>query len=249
MSVWIHILVFAAASLAARATTCPDEWFSAEFTAIIDQSNDKPLLIYDDPELSFFTDYMLFRDEAIQHTTYDAINFFNESYGLDFSDSAPNEQNERFFQNAKMSPFILPPDKSKYILTSNRWAWTGSTRSQCYLIRDGGFQVRFSGDQTLRGSYGGTEGKPAGPYDLLLYGFYNIDVCQQSPLIIQYQSGTPFRAEPNDQFLVINCDLYNRVLGHGKAQGVARSVPIPDEPGQFHIIVRSVFTFPIRKIT
>ena len=59
---------------------------------------------------------MKFRDSDIQYTIDDAIQFLNNTYGLNFSDS-PNEKNEHFFQNARMSPFILSPDVD-YILSS-----------------------------------------------------------------------------------------------------------------------------------
>ena len=89
--------------------------------------------------------------------------------------------------------------------------------------------------------YGGASGKPARVEELLVYGFYNIDVCQQSPVIIQYQSGSPVRLEPIDGAGFINCDLYSRVLGRGKAHGVFSITPAADNSGQFHFIA---FTFP-----
>ena len=229
-----------ASIVAAQTTVCPADWFPAVFTATSGQVADKPVPFDDDPEFYFFKNIIKFRDEAIQHTTEDAIEFFNDSYGLDFSGSSPNAQNERFFQNARMNPFILNPD-IRYTVTSNNWIRTDSTRSSCLNMRDGGFQVTFSGNQTLHGSYGG---KPArAVIDLIIYGFYNIEVCSQSPVIIQYQSGTHFCLEPIAGFWIINCDIYNRVLGHGKALGVTLSVPATDDADHFFVTVRISFTF------
>ena len=114
----------------------------------------------------------------------------------------------------------------------NNWIRTGSTRSNCYRIKDGGLEVSFSADRTLCGSYGGAEGKPISVADsvVLNYGFYSIDVCEQSPVIIQYQSATPLRTEPVDGTSIINCDIYNRVLGNGKAQGIFAIRPDPYQP-------------------
>ena len=245
MKVCRLISILAMASIvAAQTTVCPADWFPAVFTSTIDQVADKPVPFDDDPEFYFFKNIMKFRDEAIQHTTDDAIQFFNDSYGLDFSGSSPNAQNERFFQNARMNPFIVNPDIHQ-IVTSSNWIRTGSIRSNCFNSRDGGFQVTFSGNQTLYGSYGGTEGKPARAFiDLILYGFYIIEVCSQSPVVIQHQSGTPFRLEPIDGFGIINCDIYNRVLGRGKALGVTLSVPTTDDADHFFVTVRISFTFP-----
>ena len=61
-----------------------------------------------------------------------------------------------------MSPFKLSED-IEYTVTSNNWIRTGSTHSSCYRMRDGGVIVTFSGEQTLYGSYGRTEGKTVGP--------------------------------------------------------------------------------------
>ena len=142
-----------------------------------------------------------------------------------------------------MGPFMLS-EEANYVVTTNNWIRNGNTRSTCYKIRDGGFRVRFSADQTLYGSYGGAQGKPAGVNVVLVYGFYNIDVCQQSPMIIQYQSGSPLRAEPVDGTLVINFDLYNILLGHGNLHGIASLKPVQNEPGKYHYTTRNAFTFP-----
>ena len=241
MRVWIVLLLCVMASRAAEASGAG---FSAVFTATLDQTLDKPSIAQDDPEFTFFKRYMKFRDESIQHATDDAIQFFNESYGLDFSSSAPNQQNELFFENAKMNPFIIPPDTINQVVISNNWIRSGSTRSVSYPIRDGGFQVTFSADQTLRGSYGGTEGKPAGPYDFLIYAYLNIDVCPQSPLIIQYQTSTPFRAEPVDGNYIVNFELYNIVLGRGAARGIASRILISENPSLYRAVSRTTFTFP-----
>ena len=135
MKVWIHILV--TSYLAVTCQMCPSEHFSAVFTISVDQTiDDLASVTMNDPELAFFKTYMKFKDSDIQHTTDDTIQFFKNTYGLDFSDSPPNEKNERFFQNSKMSPVILP-DFIDLMLTDNNWIQTGNTHSSCYRIRDG----------------------------------------------------------------------------------------------------------------
>ena len=59
--------------------------------------------------------------------------------------------------------------------------------SICYHVHDGGFFTTLLSDQTLYGKYGGEKGKPAGPYQPIFHGFYNIDACEQSPVIIHYR--------------------------------------------------------------
>ena len=246
MKVWIHVFIFAASTLAVLSQTCPSEHFSAVFVVSIDQTIDDLNIILDDPELTFFKDTMNFEEHAIQDAFEYAIHFFNESYGLDFSASSPNKQNERFFENAKMSPFFFS-DKLEFIVTANNWIRNGNTRSRCYRMHNGGIRVTFSGDQTLYGSYGGTEGKPAGmtsgATDLLYSGIFKIDACQQSPVVIFYRSAAPTRIEPVDRTVISIFDVKNDVLGRGKSHGVASLKPDKEEPGKFHLTLRNVLTF------
>ena len=245
MKLWVCSLVFVAvACLTVSCQTCPADYFKASFLATLDMYLEEGVTPYiPDPELKFFKDVIKFRDSDIQHVTYDAITFFNDSFGLDFSNSIPNDQNEYFIENAKMSPFTVKPETPQ-LITINSWIRTGSTRSNCYNLRDGVFTVSFSDNVTLHGSYGGPAGKPADPTTYIFYGFYHIDVCHQSPVIIQFQSATPFRFEPIDGIEVFSYDLYNRVLGRGRAQGSAIRKPDPNNPGYEYFSVRNAFTFP-----
>ena len=240
---WISILLFAVSAMAVSSyNTCPSNQFSAVFTATLEQTVDEPAIFKLDPELTFFKDVLKLRDDAIRHVLEDAINFFNNTYGLDFSASPPNENYQRSIEDAVMSPYILF-DHIEYFVTMNNWIRTGNTRSDCYRIREGGFEVSFLADRTLYGSYGGAEGKPISVGNSVIYGFTKIDVCEQSPVLIQHQSATPFRPEPVDGTSIINLDLYNRVLGNGKAQGIFVARPDPYQPEKFRIMARNTFTF------
>ena len=238
MKVWIHVLILAVLSLAVYSQTCP---FSAVFAATIDLTTDSPSLI-NDPKLTFFETCLNFRDSDIQHTIDDAIRFFNNTHGLDFS-GPPNEKNERFFQNSTMAPFFIFTDRN-FFVTDNYWIRIGTNYSLCYSVCYGGFRITFSAEQILYGSYGGAEGKPVGVRDQMQYTFANIDACKQSPLIIQIQSRYPSRREPIDGIRVHNLDIYNQVLGYGTAVGTVQVSPDPNEPGIFHVVVRLIFIFP-----
>ena len=69
--------------------SCPD--FSATFVGVIDQRVGPQRLI-SDPEETFFRNDMGLRDSDIQHVFQDAVKFFNETYGLDFSNSQPTNK-------------------------------------------------------------------------------------------------------------------------------------------------------------
>ena len=115
----------------------------------------------------------------------------------------------------------------------------------CFENRYGGFIVGFF-DQEILHEHGGEEGIPAVRSEDLVYGFYNIPVCTQEPLVIQYSSASPAHVVPHDRFGIINFDLFHRVWGCGLTQGLLQSIPTED--GRFHIIVRNVFTFPTNPI-
>ena len=239
MKLWKYIIFFAAA---VSGQTCPSDYFTASFLVPVDLTLTGPPFI-PDPELTYFKDLLNFRDDDVQHTIEDAIKFFNKSFGLDFSNSIPNEQNERFVVNAKMSPMRTSPELVQFA-TVNNWVRSGSTRSNCYQIQDGVFAVTFNNSSTVYGIYGGPAGKPVGVTDMLAYGIYHIDVCQQSPLLIQLQSATPFRSEPVDGVTVFSHDVYNRVLGYGRVEGRVTLRPDPDDPRYIRLRARTAFTFP-----
>ncbi len=102
----------------------------------------------------------------------------------------------------------------------------GSTTNFCFENRQVGFVVRFTGEETLHGTYGGPDGLPANRGDELAYGFFSIPVFPQRPLIIQYMSGTPVRSEPVDGFRILNFEFFHPILGAGVAQGIIRGTPI-----------------------
>ena len=244
MKIWFYSLVFVVSSLAVSSQTCPSDHFSAIFTATVDHTltEDDLYGVYRDPELYFFTHVLNFRYRDIGHVAEDAFYFFNKTYGLDFHTGTPNDQRELFLQNTKLTPFIVSKDID-ILITSNNWIRTGSTRSTCYKVSAGGVGVVVLDDQVLYGTYGGVAGKPAGFGTLLAYGLLRIDVCQQSPVIIQFQTSTPIRLEPVDGTGIINLDVYSRVLGYGKAQGIFTFAPDPYEPSYYRAHLRTAFTF------
>ena len=221
--------------------SCSD--FTATFVGLSDQILDDPNVLINDPEMTFFKEDMGLRDDDIQHVFEDAIKFYNVTYGLDFSNSPPNEQNEYFFENAKMTLFRFHKN-ILYRVIFNNWIQTGNTHTTCRDIQIGGYKVTFTGDQLLHGSYGGDEGLPAGVEDSIDYGYNIFDTCYQSPVVIQIQNASPFRREPVDGAVFLNFDIYNNILGYGKALGFSSTKPEPDNPGKYRIIIRVIFTFP-----
>lgn len=248
MEIWAYIRILFAlfylgpvVAFQFSSSSCPQ--FASSFVAAIDEKIDSPGAFFiDDPELTYLKNVLNLQDDAIQHTFQDAISFFKMTYGLDFSVSLPNEKNEYVYENATLRVFRFAD--IGYLAIANSWIQTGSSNSKCYQIHDGGFTVSFSGEQLLHGEYGGTDGILVRETEFVNYGFYVIGVCQQSPMVIQYQSATPVRQEPTDGTFILSCELYNRVLGYGRSDGIFTIKPAEDEPGKFRLIARQAFLFP-----
>ena len=244
MKVSIVVILFCMfTGSSARSSNCPTpEWFVAEYVSIVDEIVPASAAqAAPDSSLSFFREVMLFTEEEIVQVTNDAIQFFNTRFGLNFSQSEPAELGQRFYQNATFFPFRFAPEL-RYTVTFNRWIVSGNTRSACFENRAGNYQVNFSDQQILHGTYGGEEGIPVAPGDALVYGFHNILVCPQEPLVIQYSTATPTRVDPHDGIGTNNFDLFHRVWGRGLGQGTVQVTPTED--GRFHFNLRNIFTFP-----
>ena len=212
---------------------CPD--FTATFVGVIDQDVDF-MSVITDSEYTFFKEILGFREDDIQHAFEDTLKFFNETYGLDFSLSQPNEQSEYLLGNARMIPFTFHEDFHFQLALS--------TCFSCREIHVGGFCILFRGERRLFGDYGEINGKLVGAGTIVEYGFYRIDVCDQSPVILTFKTATPIRQEPVDGSYHYNFDLYNNVLGHGKALGSSVRMPYPDNPRKYRSVLRMVHTFP-----
>ena len=194
-----------------------------------------------DPGLLFFREVMGFNDADVEQVIEDAMNFFQSDYGLDFSQSEPNQLGERVYRNATFFPYRVPFDIHA---TDNRWIVNPDGNTRCFASSAGGFMVTFSGDQLLRGSFGGSEGRPVmGGEAILDYGFYSIPVCRQSPIIIRRVTPVP-NEERRIGFSILFYELYHRNLGRGTERGVFQSAPLADDENRVRTVGSSILTFP-----
>ena len=239
----ISVFLVAHSAGSSLQSECPADWFTAEFVSIADTVVPSSALgLTLDSNLSFFRNIMMFTDEEIEATTQIAMDFFKSKFGLDFSQTPPDELGQRTIGNATFYPYRTPQE-TQFTVTFSRWIISGNTKNFCFKNRDGGFTVMFSEDQMLYGTYGGQDGKPISPGEIIVYGFYNIPVCPQEPIVVQYNSATPVRFDPVDGYGIINCDVYHHTLGRGIAQGLLRAIPT-GEPDMFHYTFRNLYTFP-----
>ena len=232
MGTWMLYVTFATLLVASAAQTCQRDWLNAEF--VISSVGDQDAGT--DTTFSYFRDVIKFTDEETERFTQDAINFYRMHYGLNFS-GPPDESGRRFFQNATLSPYRVTVN---FTATSNNYIVNGKTRSKCFLTREGGLTVSFSGEQMLHGAYGG-EGRPSFPGDFIDYTFFSLSLCPNDLFRVQARSLTPNRPTPIDGFLTVNYGLFNRQLGSGVGQGTYRYLP---SGVSFKLIARLAFQFP-----
>ena len=205
-----------------------------------------------DTNLTFFSDVLGYSDDEIQQEVQSALQFFSERFGLDFSLTQPNELGLRFFQNATLQPVIFRVPIP--FATLNRWLLTGNTRSKCFLSRNGGFFVTFSGEQILKGTYGGEEGIDAPSDTTLAYLYTSISVpppCE--PIVIQVRSSMPNEFRPAGQtgITILFYELSHRTLGQGAAQGFVQVERVTAANGTtlFRMSAVTVHTFPPNVLT
>ena len=170
-----------------------------------------------DTNLTFFREFLGFDDARIQHETQSVLQFFNERFGLNFTLSEPDELGRRFFQNATLQPFSRRRP-SGATATFNRWLVTGSTRARCFTVYTGGHVISFTGEQTLRGTYGGEEGIQVTSSKTLRYDYLYVSIPRRDPLVIQRRTPIPNEAQHIGLY-VLFFELSHPILGQGAQQG------------------------------
>ena len=192
-----------------------------------------------DSELAYYRKVLQFTEEEIDREREEAMRFFNDTYGLDFTNIEPNEQGQRILGNVTFEPFMFSFNNT-YVY--NSWLLNGKTKTRCFQVGDGGFRARFTGTTMLHGEYGGEEGKLVLANQRVMYGHdYIYDACKQQGIIFQLESLTPLRGVPIDSYIVRTFRVRNRALGEGIAWGVSRITVV--NPTTLRYELRQVYTF------
>ena len=220
--VWVLAGLFGVLVTNAAAQSCPANLNSeAQIVLYADRVLSAEVLqpISVDTNFTFFREVLGFDDAEIQQETQNAFQFFNERFGLDFSLLEPNELGVHFFQNATFQSFRAAGGPTA---TFNRWLLTGNTRSKCFTTAIGGYRVDFTGEQTLRGTYGGEEGIQVTSNRVLLYDYVSISVPHRDPVVIQRWTPIPNEAQQFGLY-VLFYELSHPTLGQGAQQGFVQT--------------------------
>ena len=252
---WMFAVLFSVLAITnAAAQSCPANQIASDAQILLYSTDVLPTSGFRlpagnfDTNLTFFTDVLGYSGDEIQQEIQNALQFFSERFGLEFSLTQPNELGLRFFQNATLQPVRRNP-RIRAIL--NRWILTGSTRSKCLVTAIGGFLVTFSGEQILKGTYGGEEGIDVPNDRILSYEYVSISVpppCE--PIVIQRQSPMPLESM-RVGILVLFYELSHRTLGQGAQQGFVQVERATAANGTsfLRLSVSAVLTFPPNILT
>ena len=194
-----------------------------------------------DPNLTFFRNVLKFTEQEIQTATQSAIEYYNTTFGLDFSESEPNQQGQRIFQNASFSAGQAPFTATA---KANRWLVTGNTKSRCFDVRLGWFGIQFLGEQVLHGTYGGTEGITVLPVTNEMNWIYVwINTCPQSPVVILIQPTAPSSTTP-DGLVIEPAVASHRILGSGISFNTFFLEPLPPDQRLARVVLYRSIIFP-----
>jgi len=190
-------------------------------------------------------------DDDIQQEVQNALQFFSERFGLEFSLTQPNELGQRFFQNATLQPIIRQVNTTAVL---NRWMLSGNTRSKCFRTLLGGFLVTFSGQQILKGTYGGEEGIEVSNDRYLTYEYGSTSVPPCEPTVILYRTPIPLRFQgtgPTSGLMVVFLELLHPTLGQGSQAGYIQTERITAQNGTsfLRFYGTGVLTFPPNVLT
>ena len=219
--VWTSAVVVSVLNLhnVAAQSQC-NEPFQAVMTIVTNVT--LPSASFLDSDHVFHRKVLRFTEEEIDRDREVAMQFFRDTYGLDFINIEPNEQGQRILGNATFEPVMLP---FNFTLVYNSWLVNGRARTRCFPVGVGGFRIRFTGAMMLHGEYGGEEGALALANDNLYYNHqYVYEACKQQGIIFQVETLAPtptMQAEPSG-FIVYTLRVRNRVLGEGTVWGVGR---------------------------
>ena len=240
--IWIRTALLVLLVVHNRASQSCSTPFEAVIASVTDLVVPASSLQFADPEMRFYTNILRFTTEEINQEMENAIQHFNTQFGLNFSNIEPNDANQRLRPTSVFEPTRVPIN---FTVITNRWILTGNRRSRCFTMSNGYFGVTFNDTTMPHGVYGGEQGLPVNPGDVLVYGYLSIfGACSQQPVLIQTRSNTPTRKLPVERWTVENLRLYNRQLGNGRSQGVLKVTLSPDDPTMAVVESQLVISFP-----
>lgn len=129
----------------------------------------------------FHGDIMGRTDAEIETTREEAMAYFNETFGLNSTNSPEPVAYGVDPRNDYRAYYISDMD----------------VPSEGWVVRDGGFMINLTDDTTLYGAWGEPEGKVVPAGSIFVYGDYNIDTS--SPYIGSQDNDSPDNVSPDNE--------------------------------------------------
>jgi len=204
-----------------------------------DFTNDEFSSIMGYPNPEFLYNARGMDDAGIQSYVLESLPFFEEEYGVIFSNPTPfnpyeaimSDDGQFILETVSISTAEGLPGPSLFRTTDSRL-----TRGQdeCLLVLDGGLAVVAVGDTPQwGGNYGAKFGGTidAMPFDSVLTGQYIFPGALHpnhngADLVLHYHSFAPMEGTRYGS-VTLNCDV-DSVLGSGRVVGAFRAEPYPD---------------------
>jgi hypothetical protein len=175
--------------------------------------------------------------EEIAEFKSQAVSFFRDHYGLDFS--AGDSSGSTTLMHVISSPKL---NYRAYTVSGERVPASGwEVRDHVWLVAVG------PGGTTLHGTWGGSAGRTVPEGTALAFGEYSIavekpDGSPGKPIDIHFETIAPVPPMAIGTNPAFACDLTSPDFGRGEAFGAIDIRPRPD--GKVHYRVRNVLTFP-----
>ena len=119
----------------------------------------------------------------------------------------------------------------------------GDTKSRCFDVRLGWFQVLFLDEQVLHWTYSGSEGKIALPAIDVTLVYIWINTCPQSLVVILLKSTAPSITTP-DGFSLEPHVASHPILGSGNSSITLLIEPLPPDQRLARVVFYHSITFP-----
>lgn len=160
-----------------------------------------------------------------------------DNFGLDFSNVSADSNGFKVIPGvAMMFPYRWSPDGTYRVLDNDG-------HKVNWPVHPGGYVMLILGNNVLyHGKFGGVEGKPANPGEMLTFGYYKIIRPGSKPLLVSFeQAHFPNRITPEGG-ITIPMEVTHPAWGAGLSRGFGALEPLPD--GRAHVVSRNVLTFP-----
>lgn len=193
------------------------------------------LMLMGPPAEDFARETLGFSAARLEQERAESIAFFQEQYGLDFSQEPMD--GAAVFGGMALRPEI------RYRVVSSTGA---AVPAAGWTIHDAGFGVLMSADMMLHGTWGGPSGTMVPEGTMLLNGTYRIERSpgdpDAEPLWLSYHDKEPMIPNADGHFF-FQCIVEHPTWGRGLVQGVWAPQPRPDDGGT-QANTRTVATFP-----